>query len=79
MFEPEIQTLVGTASATIPAMEQGEIVVEVKKRDLAVKGGKGWMVEEGIYMFEVKNVEDLAMGSGVVKQVSVMGRMEWDD
>ena len=81
MFSPEDSTFIASASTSAPvAPEQsGSIVVGVPKRDLAAfneKTGK-WVLEQGIYMFEIRGTEDLSAGMGVVKQVSVVGRMEW--
>lgn len=58
-------------------------MVEVPKRKLARFNERSskWVLEEGIYMFEIKTAESLGagmgMGMGIVKQVSVVGHVEW--
>lgn len=83
MFSPEESNLVASASTSAPVApaQSGSIVVEVPKRELArfnERTGK-WVLEQGIYMFEIKGTEDLSAGMGVVKQVSVVGKMQWSE
>lgn len=81
MFAPEDSQFIasaGTHTSIAPA-QNGMIEVEVPKRELAEfneRTGK-WVLEEGIYMFEIKATEDLSAGMSVLKQVSVVGKMEW--
>jgi len=83
MFSPEDSKFVASAgtSAPVAAAQNGTIVVEVPKRELAEfneRTGK-WVLDQGIYMFEIKATEDLSAGMGVVKQVSVVGKMQWSE
>ncbi|KAK5952339.1 hypothetical protein OHC33_006812 [Knufia fluminis] len=83
MFAPEDSQFIASAGTTAPVepAQNGMIEIEVPKRDLAEwseRRGK-WVLEEGIYMFEIKASEDLGAGTGIVKQVSVVGHMEWSE
>lgn len=83
MFTPEDSQFVasaGTSQAILPG-QSGRIDVDVPKRELAEfneRTGK-WVLDQGIYMFEIKISEDIGLGSSVVKQVNVNARMEWND
>ncbi|KAK6366125.1 hypothetical protein LTR64_008552 [Lithohypha guttulata] len=81
MFSPEDAQFVASASTetAVAPGQQGKVEVEVAKRDLAdfdERTGK-YVLQEGMYMFELKSVEDVSVGVGIVKQVSVVGRMVW--
>lgn len=83
MFEPEAAQLVasGSTAGSVAPSQAGKVEVTVPKRELASfnsKTGK-WVLEEGIYMFEVRGSDDLRAGMSVVKQVSVVGNMVWDE
>lgn len=83
MFSPEDAQFVASASTetAVAPGQQGKVEVEVAKRDLAdfdERTGK-YVLQEGMYMFELKSVEDVSVGVGIVKQVSVVGRMVWSE
>lgn len=85
MFSPEETQLIASAETSSPVApaQAGSAVVEVPKRKLAKfdERSRKWVLEEGIYMFEIKTAKnlsaDVGMGMGTVKQVSVVGHMEW--
>jgi len=83
MFSPEETQLIASAetSSPIAPAQAGSAVVEVPKRKLAKfnERSRKWVLEEGIYMFEIKTADDLNAGMGTVKQVSVVGHMEWSE
>ena len=83
MFAPEDSQFIASAGTVGPVepTQNGKIEVEVPKRDLAEfneRTGK-WELDQGIYMFEIKSTEDLSAGMGIVKQVSVVGKIEWSE
>jgi hypothetical protein len=83
MFAPEDSQFIASAGTVGPVepTQNGKIEVEVPKRDLAEfneRTGK-WELDQGIYMFEIKGTEDLSAGMGIVKQVSVVGKIEWSE
>jgi len=84
MFEPEMSRCVASTNTSQIATTQqqgGAVEVQVPKRELAVwdeRSGK-WVLERGIYMFEMKTGEAGALGSGIIKQVSVASRMVWNE
>lgn len=82
MFAPEESRLVSSipASASVAPAQSGRTEILIPKRDLATfdeRRGK-WVLHEGIYMFEIKQSKAPSAGRGIVKQVSVVGNMEWD-
>ena len=83
MFAPEESRFIasGTSTCTIPQGQSGKIEVEIQKKDLAKCNGQtGKLVlEQGIYMFEIKRADDSSAGTSVVKQVSVAATMMWDE
>lgn len=83
MFEPDQSQFVasGSTQTAVAASQAGKVEVVVPKRELACfdeRKGK-WILEEGIYMFEIKASDDLRAGMSIVKQVSVVGNMVWDE
>lgn len=83
MFEPETSRCVASVdtSQNVTTQQDGTVDFQVPKRDLAVwdeRVGK-WVLDRGIYMFEIKTTEDVGFGSSVIKQVSVNSRMVWNE
>jgi len=83
MFSPEETQLIASAETTSPVApaQAGSAVVDVPKRGLAKfnERSRKWVLEEGIYMFEIKTTQNLGARIGTVKQVSVVGHMEWSE
>lgn len=83
MFAPEQSQFVASASTAhaIQPSQRAQIEVDVAMRDLAEfkdRVGK-WVLEAGVYMFEIKGTDDLSAGMGILKQVFVPEGILWDD
>ena len=83
MFAPEDSQLITSActATEIKPGEDGTVEMIIPKRELAVfeeRTGK-YVLESGIYMFEIKGSEDALAGRGVVKQIGVLEKLCWDE